>query len=48
VQAFTRAADDVFYASSVMFVLLIASIWFTKRPPKLGQGGSAADAGGAH
>jgi DHA2 family multidrug resistance protein len=48
VQAFTRAADDVFFASSAMFLMLIATIWFTKRPPKLAQGGGAADAAGAH
>jgi DHA2 family multidrug resistance protein len=45
-QAYTRAADDVFYGSSVLFLLLIGLIWFTKRPPKIG--GGTADAGGAH
>jgi DHA2 family multidrug resistance protein len=48
VQAFTRAADDVFYASSAMFLLLILTIWLTKRPPKLAHGPGPADAGGAH
>jgi DHA2 family multidrug resistance protein len=48
VQAFTRAADDVFYASSAMFLLLIVTIWLTKRPPKLAHGPGPADAGGAH
>jgi len=31
-QAFTRAADDVFLGSSVMFLCLIILIWFTRRP----------------
>jgi DHA2 family multidrug resistance protein len=31
-QAFTRAADDVFIGSSLMFLLLISLIWFTRRP----------------
>ena len=48
VQAFTRAADDIFLASAAMFLLLIVTIWFTKRPPKVAGGGGAADAGGAH
>ena len=46
-QAYTRAADDIFYGSAVLFLALIALIWFTRRPPKLG-GAGAADAGGAH
>jgi DHA2 family multidrug resistance protein len=48
VQAFTRAADDIFIASSVGFLLLIGTIWLTKRPPKLAHGPGAPDAGGAH
>ena len=49
VQAFTKAADDIFIASAVTFLFLIFTIWFTKRPPKIaGGGGGAADAGGAH
>jgi DHA2 family multidrug resistance protein len=47
-QAFTRAADDIFYASAALFLLLIVSIWFTKRPPKLAAGAKPVDAGGAH
>ncbi len=47
-QAFTRAADDVFYASAALFLLLIVSIWFTKRPPRLTAGAAPVDAGGAH
>lgn len=46
-QAFTRAADDIFYGSAILFLALISLIWFTKRPPKLG-GAGPADAGGAH
>jgi DHA2 family multidrug resistance protein len=45
-QAFTRAADDIFYGSALLFLALIGLIWFTKRPPKIG--GAPADAGGAH
>lgn len=45
-QAFTRAADDIFLASAVMFLLLIGLIWLTKRPPRMGA--APADAGGAH
>ena len=45
-QAFTRAADDIFLASGAMFLLLIAAIWFTRRPPKMGS--TSVDAGGAH
>ncbi|MEG0003408.1 MFS transporter, partial [Comamonas sp.] len=44
-QAFTRAADDIFLGSSMLFLMLIAMIWLTKRPAR---GGPAADAGGAH
>lgn len=43
-QAFTRAADDIFYGSSFLFLALIVMIWFTARP----QGGGGADGGGAH
>lgn len=42
-QAYTMAATDVFYFSSVMFVLLIGLVWMT-RPAK----GGTADVGGAH
>jgi len=49
VQAFTWAADDIFIGSAVMFLFLIFTIWFTRRPPKIAGGaGPAADAGGAH
>ena len=33
-QAFTRAADDVFLVSGLIFLLLIGLVWFTKRPVK--------------
>jgi DHA2 family multidrug resistance protein len=49
VQAFTWAADDIFIGSAVMFLFLIFTIWFTRRPPKLAAGaGPSVDAGGAH
>ena len=47
VQAFTAAADDIFIASAVTFLFLIATIWFTRRPPKV-AGAPSVDAGGAH
>jgi DHA2 family multidrug resistance protein len=46
-QAFTRAADDVFFGSAFLFVVLIGMIWFAK-PAKAGGGGAPADGGGAH
>ncbi|WP_374673322.1 DHA2 family efflux MFS transporter permease subunit [Ideonella sp.] len=45
-QAYTRAADDIFLASSLLFLALIGLIWFTRRPPRLGA--APVDAGGAH
>ena len=45
-QAYTRAADDIFLASAVIFIGLIGLIWFTRRPPRVVA--PAADAGGAH
>ena len=43
-QAYTMAATDLFYLSSVLFVALIGMVWLTR--PK--RGGAVADAGGAH
>ena len=45
-QAFTRAADDIFLGSAVVFLLLISLIWLTKRPAP--HKPATADAGGAH
>jgi MFS transporter, DHA2 family, multidrug resistance protein len=45
-QAFTMAADDIFVASSVLFLVLIGLIWLTKRPER--HGATPVDAGGAH
>ena len=45
-QAATLAANDVFYASAVIFVLLIPLVWLS-RPTKGGAGASEA-AAGAH
>jgi DHA2 family multidrug resistance protein len=44
-QAFTRAADDIFYGSAALFLVLIGLIWFTRRP---GGAGAAGAASGAH
>ena len=46
-QAFTRAADDIFLGSAGIFVLLIGSLWLTRRPAPH-HGPASADAGGAH
>ena len=42
-QAFTRAADDVYWASAILFLVLGKLVWFAK-----GVKTPAADAGGAH
>ena len=47
-QAYTRAADDIFLASAVIFLALIGLVWLTRRPAPLPAGTPAADAGGAH
>src|SRR6266480_4949889 len=44
-QAFMLSANDIFYVSAVLFVLLIAVIWLA-RPAKAGD--AAAAAAGAH
>lgn len=46
VQAFMLAADDIFYASAILFMLLIPLVWLTRRPESAGSGGDAA--AGAH
>ena len=46
-QAFTKAATDIFLASAVLFILLIAMIWLTKRPKKMAPS-VVNDSGGAH
>jgi DHA2 family multidrug resistance protein len=43
-QAFTRAADDIFLGSALLFAALIAVVWFT-RP---GRTTGPVDTGGAH
>jgi DHA2 family multidrug resistance protein len=45
-QAWTRAADDIFFGSAVLFLLLIVAVWFTDRPAP--HGGAGAEAAGAH
>lgn len=46
-QAFTMSALDVFYASAIIFVLLIGLVWFA-HPRKSGGGNAAEAAAGAH
>jgi DHA2 family multidrug resistance protein len=43
-QAFTRAADDIFFGSALLFAALIAVVWQT-RPARAS---APVDAGGAH
>ncbi|MBY0409610.1 MAG: MFS transporter, partial [Burkholderiaceae bacterium] len=43
-QAYTRAVDDIFFGSAVLFLMLIGLIWLTRRPARA----AAVDAGGAH
>ena len=45
-QAFMLAANDVFYVSALLFLLLIPLVWLTQ-PPKAAAG-SADAAAGAH
>ena len=53
-QAHTMAAVDVFYASGVIFVLLIVTVWFArpkssrKKPGQARDDGAAEAAAGAH
>jgi DHA2 family multidrug resistance protein len=42
-QAFTMAAVDIFFASAVLFIMLIPIVWLSHP-----QRGAAADVGGAH
>jgi len=46
-QAYTRAVDDIFLGSAVLFLGLIALIWLTQRPPRV-SGAAPVDGGGAH
>jgi DHA2 family multidrug resistance protein len=45
-QAFMRSADDIFYASAVLFLVLVAVIWLAR--PAKSAAGSAEAAAGAH
>jgi len=44
-QAYVMAADDIFYAGAVIFLILLPMLWFTS-PRK--QAPAGADAAGAH
>ena len=46
-QAATLAANDVFFASSILFLLLIPLVWITQRPAAMGKAAAEA-AAGAH
>ena len=45
-QAFMLAANDIFWASSMLFLLLIPLVWLAKGPS--GQGGGSEAASAAH
>ncbi len=45
-QAFMLSANDIFYASGMLFLALIFLVWFAQRPRAAGAGGAAA--AGAH
>ncbi len=52
-QAYTMAAVDIFYASAIIFVLLIGTVWFARPTSSRGKGkgkddGAAEAAAGAH
>nr|WP_236904107.1 DHA2 family efflux MFS transporter permease subunit [Comamonas serinivorans] len=46
-QAWTRAADDIFFGSACLFLVLIVAVWFCDRPAPHAGGGAEA-AAGAH
>ena len=46
-QSFMMAANDVFFGSSMIFILLIPLVWLA-RPIKAGAGAAADAAAGAH
>ncbi|HEU5295845.1 MAG TPA: DHA2 family efflux MFS transporter permease subunit [Burkholderiaceae bacterium] len=45
-QAYTMAATDLFYLSALLFLGLIAIVWWAQ--PRSGLAGATTDAGGAH
>jgi DHA2 family multidrug resistance protein len=46
-QAFVMAADDIFYASAIIFLLLLPMLWLA-RPPRGDMHGADGDAAAAH
>jgi len=44
-QAFMLSTQEIFYGSSVLFLVLTGTVWLAKRPR---QSGASADAAGAH
>ena len=44
-QAFMLSADDIFYVSGMIFIVMIALVWLAR--PQL-SGGAGAAASGAH
>jgi DHA2 family multidrug resistance protein len=47
VQAYLLSADDIFYGSAVVFVLMVPLVWIT-HPRKAAAAAAAAEAGAAH
>jgi DHA2 family multidrug resistance protein len=46
-QAFMASADDLFYASALLFLVLIGVVWLA-RPARTSTAGSSEAAAGAH
>jgi len=48
-QAFTMAADDIFWISALMFLALVPLVWLMRLPHRQPAAGARADAAaGAH
>jgi DHA2 family multidrug resistance protein len=45
-QAYMLAANDIFYASSIIFIILLGVVWLAR--PVSSSAAAAAEAGGAH
>jgi DHA2 family multidrug resistance protein len=46
-QAFTMSATDIFYASAIIFIMLIGLVWIARRPAVSKPSDSGGDAASA-